>query len=349
MGPVGAAGELPVVPAVPVTAVPGYEQGVPLPETVIGPWAPQGLELPWPEDEYLRDGGDRRLPAHVQPDWFVNGLEPEDAIAHYDTLDGRTVVEPSNPVHLYAPRFAAVRLVTSVIEDLQIEATRGVDLPQYAVRHDLLQIPASSLQQQQLLRAIGINSLNTYRMRMGDGVISNALLPGLFQDKYLPFEDLRIIRQGIYEAAEKARLSQSIESAVVWTHDQGVQVLIDGQTAGEVIGDQRVEAVFVVDDSRGPDRLRVIKVASTNVAQPGEIVDFTIRFDNIGDQLIGNVTIIDNLTNRLEYVDGSAQSSVAGNFLTQHNEVGSLALRWEIADPLKPGQGGVVRFQCRVR
>jgi uncharacterized repeat protein (TIGR01451 family) len=342
-------GQLPVMPPPAAMMPPGYEQGVPLPEMVTGPWAPPGLATPWPQDEYLRDGGDRGVGVQVQPDWIVNGLEPEDAVAHYDTLDGRTVVEPSNRVHLYAPRFSAVRLVTSVIEDHQIEGTQGVAQPLHLVRLDQQQIPASSLRQEQLLRAEATRSLNAYRLKQGDGLISNALLPWQFQDKFLAFEDLSIIRQGVYLAAEKAQLSQRIEAAVVWTLDQGVQVILDGQRASEAIGDQRVEAVYTVDDRRGPDKLRVIKVASTNVAVPGDTVDFTLRFDNVGDQLIGNVTLIDNLTNRLEYVDGTAQSSRAGNFLTERNEVGSLVLRWEITDPLKPGEGGVVRFRCRVR
>ena len=45
-------------------------------------------------------------------------------------------------------------------------------------------------------------------------------------------------------------------------------------------------------------------------ALPGEVVEFTHRFDNVGDHEIGNVTIVDNLTTRLEYVPNSATSSV---------------------------------------
>ena len=52
------------------------------------------------------------------------------------------------------------------------------------------------------------------------------------------------------------------------------------------------------------------------MARPGEFVDFTIRFDNIGDQKIGNVTLVDNLTTRLEYVEGTAESSLAADFST---------------------------------
>ena len=331
-----------------VPAVPGFDRGVPLPHVVMGPWAPPGFGQPWPEEEYLRDGGDRGLEASVQPDWFINGLEPEDAIAHYDTLDGRTVVQPTNRVHVYAPRFGAVRSVTGVVEDQQIVGSRGLDLPTQLVRYDLLETPVSSLQRDQALREVGSNRLNIYRMRMGDGAISQALLPVEFRDRFLPFENLLVIRAGMYEAAEKARLAQSIEAAVAWTDTQGVQVMLDRQMADVAVGDQRAEAVFVVE-SKGINKLRVIKVASTNYAEPGDLIDFTIRFDNVGDQLIGNVTIVDNLTNRLEFVPDSAQGSLKGEFLTQPNEVGSLALRWEITDPLKPGDGGVVRFRCRVR
>jgi uncharacterized repeat protein (TIGR01451 family) len=93
----------------------------------------------------------------------------------------------------------------------------------------------------------------------------------------------------------------------------------------------------------------VIKVASTSAANVGDIIDFTIRYDNMGDQVIGNVTIIDNLTPRLEYVEGSAQASRAANFSTKANEAGSLILRWEVIDPLPKGEGGLVRFKCRLR
>jgi hypothetical protein len=45
----------------------------------------------------------------------------------------------------------------------------------------------------------------------------------------------------------------------------------------------------------------------------------------------------------------SAKSSVKANFSVEPNDGESLKLRWEIVDPLKPGDGGLVRFKCRVR
>jgi hypothetical protein len=61
------------------------------------------------------------------------------------------------------------------------------------------------------------------------------------------------------------------------------------------------------------------------------------------------VTIVDNLTTRLEYVADSQESSLQADFLTQPNDGDSLVLRWEIIDPLPPGQGGTISFKCRVR
>jgi uncharacterized repeat protein (TIGR01451 family) len=82
---------------------------------------------------------------------------------------------------------------------------------------------------------------------------------------------------------------------------------------------------------------------------PGEEVEFVLRFDNIGDQVIGNVTIVDNLSTRLEYIAGSAQSSVDARFVTEPNAAGSTILRWEITNPVKPREGGLLRFRARVR
>ena len=65
---------------------------------------------------------------------------------------------------------------------------------------------------------------------------------------------------------------------------------------------------------------------------------------------MGNVTIIDHLMPRLEFVEGSAESSVPAEFKTEQKlPEESLVLRWEITDVLKVNQGGIIRFQARVR
>ena len=61
------------------------------------------------------------------------------------------------------------------------------------------------------------------------------------------------------------------------------------------------------------------------------------------------MTLVDNLTTRLEYVEGTSESSLAADFSTSPNDGDSLLLRWEFVESLPAGEGGMVRFRCRVR
>lgn len=324
-------------------------QGPPLPYQVAGPWAPAGLAKPWPEQEYLHDGGDSGPPVAVSPDWEIQGLDLEDTVAHYDSLDGRTLVEPSNKVHIYAPRFGSVRTVARIVANEQVNQPIGVGRPVGIAKNEDVAVPASSLQRYQARGDIGTRMLGAYRSRQGDGAVSNTLSSKSFQDAFLPFEDLSVIRNGKHQNSEKARLAEAVQAAIVWSHDQSVQVFLDAQEAVAVSQNERTEELYTVKDPRHSPKLRLVKVASTQTAQPGEEIDFTLRFDNVGDQPLGNIVIVDNLTTRLEYVADSAQSSVKAEFSSEANQGESLVLRWEIAEPLEPGQGGIVRFRCRVR
>ncbi len=342
-GYAGTAWEFPVATAgdpaagIPPAAVPG------------GPWAPPGFRQPWPQDEYLSDGGDAAPAARVGEDWEVRGLNVEDTIAHFDTVDGRTLVEPSNRVHIYSLRFRAVRQVVSLRQSEQWDPWAGVHQPLTPVGHDEVQIAAKSKQHYQAKGQLGRDLLTIYRSRQGDGAMSTVNGPLAFQDQLLPFEAPLAIGQGILEESEMAWLAEGVDAAIAWSSNEGLQVIIDRAKAAAEVGDQRVQTVFTIKEPPANPRLRVIKVASTPYAAPGETVDFTLRFDNVGNQVIGNVTLIDNLTTRLEYVPDTAQCSVPAEFVTQPNEGGSLVLRWEITDPLEPGQGGIIRFRCRVR
>ncbi len=340
-------------PVAPVAPGPAYSGGpspaLPRPYTPGGPWAPPGIAQPWPPDEYLADGGDDGVAVAVTPDKQVNGLEAEDTVAHYETLDGRTVVEPTNRVHLYSPRFRAVRQVVAVKESAQLDRTSGVVLPVQALaeegRHNL----AFHKQNLQSVGRIGQKSVTTLRTKQGDGAVSTAIGPRVFQDAFLPYEDLAVIRTGQHQAGEMARLAKGTTAAITWSLAEGLAVILDDRYAAAIHRAEKTEAIFAVDEPPASPQLRVIKVASTPFAEPGETVDFTIRFDNVGNQPIRRVTVVDNLAARLEYVPDTAQASVPAQFATSENEAGSLVLRWEMTEPLKPGEGGVARFTCRVR
>lgn len=333
---------------------PGYQPGPHAPGPALpfqpaGPWTPAGIARPWPPMEYLRDGGDNGKAVAVSPNWEVYGLEPEDTVAHYDTLDGHTLVQPSNEVAIYAPRFGAVRVVTRIAAHEQVHRASGVKFGEQLGKHDLVDAPNTTLQRTQARGGIGTRMASAYRTRQGSGAIRKSLAAKGFQDTFLPFEDLSAIRDGSFDQAEKARLAEGIVAARIWSQDLSVHVAIDGQAATAHVQNERLEEVYTVKDLRHSPRLRLIKVASTQMAQPGDTIDFTLRFDNVGDQPLGNIVLVDNLTTRLEYMPDSAQSSVPSEFSVEPNEADSLVLRWEIDEPLEPGQGGIVRFRCRVR
>jgi uncharacterized repeat protein (TIGR01451 family) len=343
----GGPGDRTTVPAYSVPIAPTAPWGIPLPETLVTPWAPPGIALPWPRDEYLHDGGEKR-PVTVNSQGQVNGLELEDTVVHYDTLDGRTLVEPSNRVDIYAPRFAAVRHVEEAVQSHQREKISGMDLPVAVEQSGERLVVTSAVQPVQPLGDVGVKQPTLARLNQAEAAFSNRLNAVGFEGRFKPYEDFKAIRLGSFEDAEKARLEESILAAITWTQDKAVQIILDKATAVVETGDQRAQATFHAEIPTNP-RLRVIKVASTNQAKPGDLVDFTIRFDNVGDAAIGNVTLIDNLTTRLEYVEGSSKASRDAQFFTTPNEGDSLVLTWEFADPLEPGHGGLVRFQCRVR
>lgn len=301
-----------------------------------------------PSDEYLCDGGDFGLPAGVKADWSIEGLEQEDAIAHYDTIDGRVIVTPSSRVCIYAPRFAAVRRVVNLMAHERgqfIEVMLDEQTPTPAKD---LQPVASSLQRRGALVNLGQQPATLFRGRQQAGGLENLQAAMDVYESLAAYANLKLVRAGILENAEKPLVETSVEAAVAWTGDQSAQVVLDNRMAVAAVGVRQAALIYQTD---GPDnpRLRLVKLASRAHALPGEDVEFTLRYDNIGDQVIGNVTIVDNLATRLEYVPKTAQSTVDANFITAPNTGGSTILRWEIKDPVKPGEGGVLRFRARVR
>ena len=294
------------------------------------------------------DGGDRDRPAKIEADWTVKGLHLEDTIAHFDTLDGNTLISPSNRVCVYAPRFGSVRLVLGVDGFEGKESLIRYDTPERVEVQEENLVANTTLQQLQTIRAVGSKRPSGQQRNSPSLLLASDT--GLLEANggIKPYENFRILRDGLYELSETAKLAERTEAATIWTLDKGIQIVVDGTPAEVSTGDARAEATFTVDHESAPG-LRIVKVASTQAASPGEIVEFTLRYDNVGNEPLGNVTIIDNLTTRLEYVEGSQTASREARFLTQINEGDSLVLRWEITDPVNQGTGGTIRFQCRVR
>lgn len=316
-------------------------------EAPTGPFVPDGISQPWPYDEYLWNGCDVNEDVRVKQDWSVTGLDPQDTIIHYDTLAGETKVKPANCVPIYAPRFASVRKVVDPIGFENHERIVEANNPQAPVQQLDRGVVTTVVQPIQPIDRGMVKGPEAFVERNRGIELDEAKMPHLARTGFLPFEDLLLIRRGEYVDSEKARLAERAEAALAWTNNQKVQVVIDGKLAFEAKNTNAPQGTYVFET--GEPCVRICKIADKSEASPGEIVTFTIRFDNIGDQPVGNVTIIDNLVSRLEYVEGSQSCSREAAFIPSPNDAESLTLRWEIKDPVPALEGGIIRFKCRLR
>jgi uncharacterized repeat protein (TIGR01451 family) len=305
---------------------------------------------PRQEDEYIRDGGDEGWPAGVgKTPREAAGLGMEDTVAFYDTLDGKTIAEPSNEVRIYAPRFGAVRQVVGLMAHEERQKAGGVEFPQQIASPTTTQPVAGAKQNVQLKGEIAARPPVAMRSELKKDVLSTNLGPQSFQGTFQAYENLKIVRMGVYEMGEKALLAKGSTSAIAWSNTQAVQIVLDHQGAMAEVKYDASQSTYTVVSPPGKPKLRLVKIASTDEAKPGDMVDFTLRFDNIGNEPIGNVAILDSLNTRLEYVEGTAQCSRDAHFAARPNEGGSAVVSCDLASPLMPGEGGVFRFRCRVR
>jgi hypothetical protein len=159
-------------------------------------WMPDGLKCPWPQDEFVCDGGDLNHDVLVKQDWTVVGLDQQDTIAHFDTVDGRTEVVESNCVCIYSPRFAAVRQVTSPILHEGHERMAGVVKPAKLNIHEENRGPKTATQPEQLLAQVGLDQSQAFRERIRGLLVEQRTQLILATDAFLPHEDLLFIQRG---------------------------------------------------------------------------------------------------------------------------------------------------------
>jgi uncharacterized repeat protein (TIGR01451 family) len=309
----------------------------------------QGFSVPRATDpqEYIFDGGDHDPRVRLRADLSQVGLDPEDTVIQYETVDGKTNVESGCRVAIYAPRFASVRKVQSTRESelaMRPRTTLRPDGP--GIIRD--QLPSAKVTQP-------LKSLNSDNVRVVEAIRdrnrpmpSEMLLPMVtISEAFKPYEDLSLIRNGDLKTTDLAKLAKATAAAKTWTNVEEIHVLIDGQEAVELTNDKKAAEVTLYEHKGA--RIRLCKVASEQMANPGDTISFTIRFDNVGEQPLKNLVITDSLAPRLEYVDNSQQASLPAKFSMTSNSVGSSVLRWELEQGLKAGDGGLVRFSCKVR
>ncbi|MDR0392242.1 MAG: hypothetical protein LBH59_10080 [Planctomycetaceae bacterium] len=315
-----------------------------------GSWRPAAQYGFWPNAEYLVDGGDAKGHVSVDSDWMVRNLDVGDTAAHYDTVDGRTLVEASNKVHIYAPRFGAVRKVEGVVST---DHSMVLGAMNQQLRVDLGKSAERVGQTAQEFTAGYTRSrddLHGVRSRdVGAGLKTNEGVSGYQNTEgVISYSETLCLKD--LGSAEIIHLAEGCQNADEWQAAEGVKVKASYKVPMSMSAEKGVGQLFKVDDSGVSDRskLRLIKVASKSMAKSGDIIEFTLRFDNLGTEPLGNITIMDNLTTRLEFVSGSAVSSVPSGFVVEPNGVSSFTLRFEITDPLEAGKFGIIQFRCRV-
>jgi uncharacterized repeat protein (TIGR01451 family) len=126
-----------------------------------------------------------------------------------------------------------------------------------------------------------------------------------------------------------------------------LEVVIEDVKPPTLVRDERVDGLTIYEFPDG--RLEICKLADRSDALPGEVVTFAIKVANVGDAPVEDIVLTDNLTTRLEYVDGSQTCSGGAIFESFVNDGQSLRLQWKLTDQLRVGESVTIRFQCRVR
>jgi uncharacterized repeat protein (TIGR01451 family) len=325
-------------------------QAQPAPPFYPDNWRPPGLPGPWPADEYIRQGGDREQTVNVARDWSIDNLDSEDSVIHYHTLEGRLVVQPTNHLPIYAPRFGSVRRMDGMNQVDSSEKVAGVEVPMMIGHRNSSLASGGVLQQLQPQHNLVVRSSSSYRERT-QGIDLHNRQNVLSDMNIRGSETNRISDQHVQLLnTAKPRLGKSAIQAEDKLIKQYAQVTVEGLPAHISTSTSGLGTVHTYHMPHGKSLLKITKRSSANTAQPGDTIEFTIEFENVGTQDVGNVTVVDHLTSRLEYVEDSQESTLQANFFIQPSvQEGSTILRWEIIQPLAIKQGGQVTFSCRVR
>jgi uncharacterized repeat protein (TIGR01451 family) len=299
-------------------------------------------------DEYICDGGDRNHPVHFD-NYNMLGLDTEDTVAQYKDHKGKSHLKPTNKVCLYAPRLAAVDVIQHIGEDTGVHRAGTNTKNELGINLRSRQVTVAQHQRQASERMVT-------RVR-GSGLESRTAAREVDLDVAVVTHTQALVavgahsflRTGQFKQVEEAVIADGVQAAATWTKTQFPVVAAQLESSGELVSKNGASELVGTEDRRKPGRLRIVKLADKKQAEAGDIVTFTIRYDNLGELPLTEVTITDNLTPRLAYVDDSATSDRDGRLDVIDNGEGSVILRWVMDQPLDGKKGGVVTFQAKVR
>jgi uncharacterized repeat protein (TIGR01451 family) len=305
---------------------------------------------PWElyPDEYLLDGGDRGFPVH-EAATNREGLDTEDAVAEYADQTGKRHILPTNRVAIYSPRFGNVGTkagleagVTVARAASAIDLSRGEGLRNRVVPADQAQrMPSASVRVRS--RASGFDT------QAGQVDVHQQTVLGQNLELAGSIEGVQNLAAPEMRQSDKARIARERQAAIAWTRDQYPVAAASLEGAQQILVKFVTNELVGIEDRRKPGRLEIVKLADKQTARPGEIVNFRIEYENLGDRELKDVRIIDNLTPRLEYVSESGASSRPAILDVADNGEGSVVLSWSLKEPLRGKTKGAVTFKARVR
>ena len=140
------------------------------------------------------------------------------------------MVEPSNKVYIYSPRFAAVRQVVGLaasehLADRQRRNAAEGRCPDVRRDHG----PRKAKTSRWVTRfGTGLHGAaqQARRRRMSSAVGQRG-----FQNSFKPYENLAVIRLGASDASEWPYLARGSNAAIAWPHTQAVQVVLERRLA----------------------------------------------------------------------------------------------------------------------
>jgi uncharacterized repeat protein (TIGR01451 family) len=298
--------------------------------------------------EFIFDGGDLDPTVVVKQDWTVEGLNPTDTVIYYETLGGQVCEQPTNRVAIYAPRFGAVRQVSGLQLSTMAIGTERILAPLAAERFDDKNLAGTMVGPVAPQGELQVGLIDAFQDKNAGLPIDQVQPLSRMSAARVPFELVDLRRSGLITREELIDIRQLVQNAETWVIPESLAVEIANQPA-LVVKDTQAPEDLVLYETPDKCTMRVCKVASHTIANSGDIVSFAIRFDNAGVKPLGNVVITDSLSPRLDYIEGSQQSSVGARFSAEPNDVGSMILRWEIEEPVDSSEGGVITFDCVVR
>lgn len=299
-------------------------------------------------DEYLFDGGDRDYPITRDLDQF-RGLETEDTIAEWEDETGKARIKKTNRVAIYAPRFGSVVTVNGPNSETLVDKVHGHVASQGGI--NLRNRTVTSSQEQKLgtgrmdtrLRATGVGTeIATGSLNRGQGrAVSIAVMN--------THEAFRRLHGNQFETKLSSHLMEGMQFAEIWTRKENPVIEGHFVSATQSVTVQAQADFTGIEDNGKRGELFLRKTADKGVAAIGDIVTFTLHFENRGDRELKKVVLIDNLTPRLEYLADQTSTDLPGKVETEDNGEGSVILRFILDEPLPGRTRGSITFQARVR